>query len=484
MSLQSGVLLGARRPRWRTVPPRVSSAGLEAVELAKSAGLILDPWEQDALVDGLGERADGKWAAFEVGLIVPRQNGKGSILEARELAGLYLFGEGLILHSAHEFKTASEAFRRIWSLIQNTPDLERRVQRVQTAHGQEGIELRGGQRLRFVARTSGSGRGFSGDTVILDETFHLPASAMEALVPTMAARPNAQLWYTSSAPLPGEDSAVLRQLCKRGRKGAPGLAFMEFCADDSAWDDLDDPEAWASANPALGIRINEEFILREREALGDDGFARERLGLWKDDDERLRVFTVDEWDACRDPASSITGPVCLAFDVTPDRAWSTIVACGARADGLPHVEVVAHAGGTGWVVDHLVQLVAAQKPAMVICDPAGPAGGLVPDLAGKVEVELIGTRDATQACGLIFDTVTDGARLRHLGQPELATAVDVADRRPVGDAWLWSRKNSAGVISPLVAATLALWAHKQIPEPAPPKVRVVNLGAALAKNVR
>ena len=60
-----------------------------------------------------GERADGKWAAFETALIVPRQNGKGSILEARELAGLFLFGEQLILHSAHEFKTAQEAFRRV-----------------------------------------------------------------------------------------------------------------------------------------------------------------------------------------------------------------------------------------------------------------------------------------------------------------------------------------------------------------------------------
>jgi hypothetical protein len=60
------------------------------------------------------ERADGKWAAFEVGLNVARQNGKGSILEARELAGLFLLGERLIIHSAHEFATSLEAFRACW----------------------------------------------------------------------------------------------------------------------------------------------------------------------------------------------------------------------------------------------------------------------------------------------------------------------------------------------------------------------------------
>jgi hypothetical protein len=41
------------------------------------AGLILDPWQQFVLVNALGERADGRWAAFEVGVDVARQNGKG-----------------------------------------------------------------------------------------------------------------------------------------------------------------------------------------------------------------------------------------------------------------------------------------------------------------------------------------------------------------------------------------------------------------------
>jgi phage terminase large subunit-like protein len=237
----SAVLLGAQRPRVSSVPACVSSAGVEAVELAASAGLILDDWQAHVLEGALGERADGKWSAFEVGLIVGRQNGKGSVLEARELAGLFLFGEMLILHSAHEFKTAQEAFRRVLGLIQNTPDLDRLVARVRTSHGEEGIELRSGARLRFVARSTGSGRGFSGDVVILDEAYNLPGSAMGALLPTMAARPNPQVWYASSAGK--DDSEVLARVRDRGKEGtSPRLAYFEWSAPSDA--DLDDPAAW------------------------------------------------------------------------------------------------------------------------------------------------------------------------------------------------------------------------------------------------
>jgi hypothetical protein len=66
------------------------SSGQEAIDLAASAGLVLDDWQQLSLIIGLGETAAGKWAAFMVALIVARQNGKGSILEALEL--YWLFG--------------------------------------------------------------------------------------------------------------------------------------------------------------------------------------------------------------------------------------------------------------------------------------------------------------------------------------------------------------------------------------------------------
>ena len=99
----------------------------------------------------LSEREDGKWAAAEVGLLVPRQNGKGAVLAARELAGLFIVGEELIIHSAHEQATASDEFRRLLELIENTPELDRRVTKVVHGKGSEAIEV-GHQRIFFKTR--------------------------------------------------------------------------------------------------------------------------------------------------------------------------------------------------------------------------------------------------------------------------------------------------------------------------------------------
>ena len=163
-----------RSPQIRHVPEYVSSLGVQAVYLAEMAGLVLDPWQEAILIDSLGVRADKRWAAFEVGVCVPRQNGKGGILEARELAGLYLLNERLIVHTAHQFDTSLEAFGRLLALIEETPELWKRVKRVSNAHGSEGITLKSGQRIRFRTRTKGGGRGYTGDCLIFDEAMDIP----------------------------------------------------------------------------------------------------------------------------------------------------------------------------------------------------------------------------------------------------------------------------------------------------------------------
>ena len=87
-TLLADVLRGAQKPRLCSVPGNaVTSDGTEAIELCEMAGLRHDEWQQTVLLAALGVRADGKWNASAVGLNVPRQNGKGSLLEARELAG-------------------------------------------------------------------------------------------------------------------------------------------------------------------------------------------------------------------------------------------------------------------------------------------------------------------------------------------------------------------------------------------------------------
>jgi hypothetical protein len=83
----------------------------------------------------------------------------------------------------------------------------------------------------------------------------------------------------------------------------------------------------------------------------------------------------------------------------------------------------------------------------------------------EVDVTPIDAQDYVQACGSFVDAI-EQKTVRHLGTEDLSAAVNGAAARPLGDAWAWSRKNSLGDISPLVAVTLALRAAETC-KPAP-----------------
>src|SRR4051812_19933345 len=95
-----GPVYGWQKPPIETAPPSVSSAGQEAIDLAARAGLKLDTWQQHILRVGRGEKPGGSWAAAEVAINLPRQNGKGGVIGGRVLWGLFIGGEKQILLSA------------------------------------------------------------------------------------------------------------------------------------------------------------------------------------------------------------------------------------------------------------------------------------------------------------------------------------------------------------------------------------------------
>jgi hypothetical protein len=470
-------LRGSQEPRVSHWPEYVSSAGEEAIELAQLAGLHLDPWEVFVLTHSLGERPDGKWAAFEVGLDVPRQNGKGTVEEVRELAGAILFGEKLIIHSAHEQATASEQFLRLLQLLEEA-EFSSRLKRPNRGKGSEAILFRDGTRIFFKTRTGGGGRGLTGDLVVLDEAMFLPESIIAALVPTMAARSiegNPQLWYAGSAVDQDkhEHGVVFTRLRERALKQQPSVAWFEWSApgdDPDNVPDAADPAVWAMANPGMGIRIAQEHIAKEQGgALGPREFAVERLGIgdWPDTTGYASDITPEMWAACRDLNSRATDPVCFAFDMTPARTSGSITACGWRDDGRLHGEVIDNRRGTDWMHERLLHLKRNHKPAAVICDASGPAGSLVPGLEqAGVPVICVTARQHAQACAMFFDAV-DQAVFRHLDTQDLANALKGARKRPLGDAWAWNRKDSSVDISPLVALTLSLWGLQTQQNPKP-----------------
>ncbi|HEX7992901.1 MAG TPA: hypothetical protein VF506_03210 [Streptosporangiaceae bacterium] len=459
---------GVQRPRLEWLPVADDwSEGDYAVALAIEAQLVLDEWQRYVLKHALARR-DGKWAAFEVGLIVSRQNGKGAVIEALELAALFLFDEvRLILHSAHKFDTAADAFRRILGLIEGNPDFAREVKKVVRSHGSESIELRNGKRLRFIARSAGAGRGFAADLVILDEAFNISEDAMASMLPTMSTRPNPQVWYTSTAGMP--TSVQLGRIRDRGLRGDdPSLAFFEWSVDPENYDPSN-PADWARANPGLGIRITAEYVDLERAALTEDDFARERLGIGVYPTDLANAWLViprDTWLGLEDERSAAQDPVAFAAEVNhvashgaAYRPVASICAAGFRRDGRVHVERIEHRSGMEWVVPRLAELRRAHRPCGTVIDPTSHAGALIED-AEKSGVEVVKpftARDAAQACGQFLNLAANNG-LAHLGQDDLNRALAGAMKRDLSDAWAWDRSSPAADIGPLVGVTLAAWA--------------------------
>lgn len=424
-------------------------------DLCSSYGLVLDDWQEGVLEGSLGERSDGRWAATQVGVAVPRQNGKGALIEARELAGLLLFGEELIIHSAHQVQTALDGFRRIRSYFDNYDDLRKRVRRVRESHTEQGIEFTSGQRLRFMARSKSSGRGFSADCLILDEAQELSDDTWAAMLPTISARANPQIWLLGTPPAPGMSGEVFTRVRLAGHEAKERhLAWFEWSCPGDA--DLDDRDSWAQANPALGNRIDPERIVAERASMDDATFGRERLGMW-DEASSNRVIDVGSWAACADVMSRPAEQFALAVDVNPDRSVASVGFAGLRADGGWHVELDEQRNGVGWLAGWIVDRCARNDIRAVVIDAASPASSIIDELrARKVKVTTTDSRDMARACGMFFDGVMDGW-LKHTDQPQVNTALGAARKRPLGDAWAWNRKNSASDITALVACTLALW---------------------------
>lgn len=501
------VLLGDQRPRVSSVPPYVSSSGLEAIENAELAGLFLDDWQAYELTEALGEADDGRWASMEVADVVGRQNGKGGLIEARELAGLFLFGEELLIHSAHEFSTSFEAFLRMEMLIDNCREFKRRVARVNRTPAYLGFTLntrgkrhgRPGayQRLQYRTRTGSGARGFTADLVILDEAMMLTEAMMGSLAPTLSTIPNPQIWYMGSAvdeEAPKQDGVPFARVRERGLAGGdPSLAYFEHSVDpDLYYADLElyrngqrdhparDPWRWAQANPALGVRITAEHIEKEQRGLMDERrFATERLGVghWPattPDDGWVIPRRV--WLACADAGSGVDGVGMFALDMTPDRDRSSIAVAGRRSDGKWHGEVVENQAGTDWIVAAVAALQRAHPKAQFFMDPHGPAATLIEVLRrDRVNIVLLKADEYVQACGGFYDLVMLGDFRTTDSQPELDAALGAAVKRDAGDSWKWARKSLTD-ISPLVAVTLAVWGAQRQKQPS----RFVSLADALA----
>ena len=439
-------------------------------DLSKSFGMVLDPWQENVLQAAMGERTDGTWAARFVALSTPRQNGKSQLIVARALAGILLFNEQTIIVSAHQQDTAREVFSRIVDVIEAHPSLQRRVDSIMKAVNREYIRFNTGQSIRFKARSSSSGRGFSCDCLLLDEAQILGNAAWATIVPTMSARPNPQAWLLGTPPTEGDDGEAFERMRGLGLdRKEPRIAYLEWSADKD--DPVDDPETWAKANPAYGTRITHEAVATELASMSYEQFQKERLGVWDEVARHRPLVEPPQWRAMlSDGPPGDTRPNALGVDMSHGRDIS-IAACWVDGENA-HVEQVWAGTDSTQAVEWLVARSYRRIP--IVVDAASPASSLVPDLKGRrCPVTVTNAPQMGQACGLLENRISTRT-LTHAGQQQLTDAVFGARRRPIRDAggWALDRRDPTSSIYPIVAATLALFGATVQPQARPRTRRV------------
>jgi len=465
-------LLGVQEPRVANFPKSKWSDADDCAFLAEAYGLKPDPWQLNVLNAWMNRDRAGKWLAGRWGITVPRQNGKNGILEMVEL--FFMAQLGLkILHTAHEVKTARKAFLRIASFFENErryPELAALVKDIRKTNGQEAIVLHNGGSVEFIARSKGSGRGFTVDVLVCDEAQEYGEDAQAALLPTISSAPSGDPLQIllGTPPAPNMDGDVFTRMRTAGVSGKDKrLAWVEWSVTGSI--DVADRSLWAATNPSLGIRLNQTTIEDEFGAMSEETFARERLGMWASD-EQLSVVPAEKWNRLLADAPDVQ-VTAYGVDMNPERTQVT-VSVGLRDGESVHVELAARDfdGGTDQVVAWLVERAGRRIP--VVMDAYSPARSFEPVLKkAKVKVFALSGAELLQACGGFYDAAINKA-LTHHGQPELDASLAGAKKHALGDAggWKWSRKTLDVDLTPIVSATCAHFGAVKFAKP-PRKAR-------------
>jgi hypothetical protein len=344
-------------------------------------------------------------------------------------------------------------------------------------HGEEGFErLDTEQMIQFIARSKGSGRGFTGDVNIIDEAFAYTSEHQQALMPTTTAVDNAQMIYTSSPPLDATTAEPMFNLRRRGERGDdPELAWFDWGAPFDV--NVDDRDEWARSNPALGTRIKMRTLERNHRSMTKHGFATEHLGVWPETADD-RAISTELWAGLTTTDTSEPVKSVLMVDVSPDRRAAAIVGAGVMPDGRIKLRVWGYWPNTLAVVSRAAELNQQLKPDLWVLHAKSSAAVFIDDLAAegiKVETVTVKTEDGDVerpttgsllvmtpdqeglAWGRFVDMTRQRLVLHHDDDAPLNVAVADAKTRPVGGGSAWARRGGKDITA-LVAATGATWA--------------------------
>jgi len=488
---------GIIEPRIFTPPLREltpeTSLGFLFIEFCESLGQPLLLWQQWLSIHALeivGDYPQDWHFRFRyVVVLVSRQNGKTYWFKLLGIFFNYVLETKLVIGTAQNLDKANDTFEEAVDLIESTPTLDRLFDKALRGAGKREYHLKTGERWKVVA-TNRRGRGWSSDLILMDEIREQTDwEGWSAISKTMLARPSAILVAVSNA---GDaTSVVLRHLrlqahaqlgdpdhVAQNRGGLGGedvddsLGLFEWSSTPDC--DIHDKTEWARANPSLGYGFLTERALQS--AVNTDPekvFRTECLCQWV---ETLlpQPFPDGAWDAGTDPASFIApeSEIYYGIDMSADRRWVSIAACGQREDGHYHVEVIARMPDISKAVDWFRSRSQRGKMNLAFQGRGAPVSGMAEEICTLPNITRCALEgpELTNGWARFYDgvaalepgTVKSGAKIYHLPQPVLDTPAKTMQLRQMGGGMeLPDRVKSPDECSPLIACFVAMAAASQ-----------------------
>jgi phage terminase large subunit-like protein len=320
----------------RRLPPSGGARAVAFVErfltVPKGTGakrrLKLRDWQRD-IVHGLFDDPRPRHAL----VAVPRGNGKSTLAAALGLYGL--LGDGVegaqVLCVASDRNQAGIVHRTARRMVELDGRLADRVQ----VYKDRLYVPQTDSVLVPLPAEPGALQGWDPSLAVVDELHVVTDDVYEAMSAAAGKRDRSLVLAISTAS--GDTDGVMWRLVEQGRASVdPAFYFREYAAPPGC--DLDDEDAWAQANPALGDFLHVDALRANVHTLREASFRRYRLGQWVHDvDTWLPPGT---WDACADATRAVAAgaEVVLGFDGSFNGDCTALVA--VSVDDTPHVEVV------------------------------------------------------------------------------------------------------------------------------------------------
>jgi hypothetical protein len=456
-------------------------------------GWHLLPWQKWLYWHALEKRLDHTGFRFPtVVVLVGRQQGKTRWIKGLGLWRLFMNEYGLAspecpaarlaVIAAQNLDYAEGMLKEVVDEIREHPVLSGELVNHRVTNGRHRAILTNRRYWRAATASRKGARSLSVDIAMLDELReHTTWDAYNAIAPTTTARPYSQVICTSNA---GDArSEVLRSLRESAARRITTHETDDALVGLWEWSvpmDVDprNPEYWYLSLPAMGY-LNDFTIdtvkgfFEAMQYKNMPGFQTEYLCQWVDAMDP-GVIPAEHWRQGMDNGSrrAENAEVWAALDVNYDRSHSYVAICAKRDDGYFHIEVVAAARGTDWVIPWLVERkerfrgVAVQKTG-------APASGMIEDMeeAGIPVVEWGPYSEVSAGCGLFYDKIVQG-EVYHRPSLVLDRAAASTIARRANDAWLFDRRNSPVDAAPLVACAAALWLHENPPAMGDPQVHL------------